>query len=242
LSGAVIPSDDNGNEAPLDPFEPASPVCFISPHLDDVIISCAHFLTLHPGATVVTVFTDAPDQEASPWDKVGTGAERARSAVEMRRNEDRAALATVGATPVWLPFADGLYVKEHDRVALKDAIAAALSEIQPASVVAPLGIRHGDHIAVADACLDLMSSVAADWYAYEELAYSVEWPEIAAERRAEVTQRVGNAAPLRPVPARAPAKAAVVDHYASQVPLLRRYVKTFEQSFDVPELYWRLAP
>jgi hypothetical protein len=92
------------DEAPnLNPFAPASPVCFISTHLDDVALSCSHFLAAHPGATVVTVFAGAPpESRVDGWNAKTTGEAYAPDALRVRRDEDALALAVVNASPYWL--------------------------------------------------------------------------------------------------------------------------------------------
>jgi LmbE family N-acetylglucosaminyl deacetylase len=222
-------------------FAPEPPVLFVSPHLDDVVHSCAHFLERNPAATVVTVFAGAPQVPASRWDRGTTGEAWAPSAVGRRRDEDAAALAELGATPVWLPLADGLY-GPPDPAEVRTELGQALSQLGPSSVVAPLGIRHPDHVAVSDACLALANSIGATWYLYQEVPYAQEWPELASQRLTEVSDRVEHLVPLRPVPADDPAtKAWAMDHYGSQVPALRRFVKAFDISMGAAERYWRVA-
>jgi LmbE family N-acetylglucosaminyl deacetylase len=226
-------------DEPLE-FAPGSPLVLVSPHLDDVVHSCAHFLARGPAATVVTVFAGALPVPASRRDGATTGEDWAPAAVERRRQEDAAALSALGASPVWLPLVDRLYA-DHDGGRLRAELAGALSDLRPAAVVAPLGIRHPDHIVVSDVCVELAGRGGARWYLYQDMPYAQEWPERARERLAEVTGRVRGLTALRPVPADDPAtKTRLMDLYASQVPALRQLIGTFDSSMGAEERYWRL--
>jgi LmbE family N-acetylglucosaminyl deacetylase len=222
----------------LHEFAPESPLVLVSPHLDDVVHSCSHFLARRPAATVVTVFAGARPVPASRWDRATTGEEWAPAAVERRRQEDAAALSALGASPVWLPLVDRLYA-EHDRDRMRTELADVLSAVRPTAVVAPLGIRHPDHIVVSDVCLELAGRGGSRWYLYQDMPYAQEWPERAQERLSDVTGRVRSLTALRPVPADDPAiKARLMNHYSSQVPALRRLIGTFDSSMGAAERYW----
>ena len=91
-------------------------VVVVSPHLDDAVLGCGRFLAAHPGATVVTVFAGNPPQYPEPmrkWD-VQSGFAPGDDVMETRRNEDHAALACVGATPVHLDL-DRVHVQPGRR-------------------------------------------------------------------------------------------------------------------------------
>jgi LmbE family N-acetylglucosaminyl deacetylase len=219
-------------------FAPEPPVVLVSPHLDDVVHSCAHFLIRHPGATVVTMFAGALPVPASRWDRATTGEEWAPAAVGRRRQEDAVALADLDASPVWLTLADGLYA-DHDRDRMRTELADALADLRPSAVVAPLGIRHPDHVVVSDVCLDVAARSGARWYLYQDMPYAQEWPDTARDRLSEVTDRIRGLTELRTVPADDPAlKARLMDHYSSQVPALRRLIGTFDSSMGAAERYW----
>jgi LmbE family N-acetylglucosaminyl deacetylase len=95
----------------LNPFAPTAPVCFISPHLDDVALSCSHFLAVHPGVTVVTVFAGAPPEfRADGWNAKTTGELYVPDALRVRRDEDASALALVHAAPRWLDLWEAEYL------------------------------------------------------------------------------------------------------------------------------------
>jgi hypothetical protein len=101
---------------PLNHFAPTAPVCFISTHLDDVALSCGHFLAANPGATVVTVFAGAPlESRADGWNAETTGETYAPDALRVRRDEDASALAVVDATPYWLNLWEAEYLARPRR-------------------------------------------------------------------------------------------------------------------------------
>ena len=221
----------------LRPFEPPEPVCFVSPHLDDAALSCASAIARLSAVTVVTVFAGVPPVAASPWDRETTGEAWGRAALRTRRAEDGAALARLGATPHWLPFADALYVPRPPLEELRSVLAEAIVASGAASVVGPLGIRHEDHRLAAELCLDLSSSIAAQWYVYEDQPYATQWPELVRPR----IHDVGPVEPLEPMPADATRKRAAVGCYRSQVGVLEKYVPAFQRALAEPERYWRVT-
>jgi LmbE family N-acetylglucosaminyl deacetylase len=78
-------------------------VVVVSPHLDDAVLGCGRLLAAHPGATVITLYAGAPSTYPDPptrWDQVA-GFGPGDDVLAARKDEDRAALAELGATPVW---------------------------------------------------------------------------------------------------------------------------------------------
>src|SRR4029077_12194032 len=87
-------------------------VVIVSPHLDDAVLSCARFMAVHPGFAVVTVFAGNPPAYPSPmrwWDEQ-SGFEPGDDVREARRNEGRAALAVLDATPHHLDFIEHTFL------------------------------------------------------------------------------------------------------------------------------------
>lgn len=85
----------------LDPSVLAT-VVVVSPHFDDAALGAAHLLTSYPGSTVITVLGGRPPSypdEVTPWDAAG-GFASGDDVVGARQEEDRAAVASMGATPV----------------------------------------------------------------------------------------------------------------------------------------------
>ena len=89
-------------------------VVFLSPHMDDVILSCGgtiHCLNrLKVPVEIITAFTGGPTGELSPlakWMHSAWGLPY--NAPVCRREEDRQATASLGARPTYLPFQGSIY-------------------------------------------------------------------------------------------------------------------------------------
>ena len=154
------------------PAKPDYRHIYFSPHLDDVVLSCAGRIARQTGAgravLVVTVFAGS-----------GGGATRPPPAfapfqdIASRRHEDRRALDVVGADHCWLNFPDA--IRRHRRYASPAGITApvgqreALLRTEVANEVARIGRRwpgarlyfplavgnHVDHQIVAAAGFDV---------------------------------------------------------------------------------------
>ncbi len=154
------------------------PLVVISTHLDDAILSAGQVIGSWPGATILTVCTHAPEAPMSTDYDQRSGFSTAREACHRRRMEDRAACAVLGASPVHLGMVDGQYGTPLDVTEVAGRLLAALIDIQPAVIVAPLGLVHADHLAVAEACRMLLAEGAeADWWVYEDQPSRVLYPE-----------------------------------------------------------------
>lgn len=147
---------------------------FVSPHFDDVALSCGGLVGMHAAAgdqpVVVTVFTAGPGPAPvnNPLTRrmlslAGVGRGDGDKLIEKRRAEDAAAMRELGVTSRLLPFRDAsyrgmLYTNEDQLVdtvspedgPLREQIADAVIEIwrktNDALVYLPLGIgNHVDH-------------------------------------------------------------------------------------------------
>jgi LmbE family N-acetylglucosaminyl deacetylase len=163
---------------------------FISPHLDDVALSCGGMVwdLVREGSRVEIWSVIAGDPPDGPYSAFAEENHRrwGRSgpeAMALRREEDTAACDVLGATPHHLGFPDAIYrldpkdcrpiVNNDDELFgkspeawLVEAIAARLAAELPAdaNVVFPLGLGgHIDHRAVTAAGRRLDRSAA--WYA-----------------------------------------------------------------------------
>ena len=103
---------------------------FLSPHFDDIALSCgamaARLSRMGARCIGLTIFAAPPQegQQLSPfaqglhskWDASGTGGDAGSGSAtnEMRRNEERHAMRTLGLEPVWLNLPDAPY--RHDAV------------------------------------------------------------------------------------------------------------------------------
>lgn len=94
---------------------------FLSPHLDDAILSCggvlAHLLAQQQAVTVITLFAGLPDPAAPSSDFARYQHQSwglMEEAYRLRQSEDQAALARLGLTPHWLPWLDAIYRGAND--------------------------------------------------------------------------------------------------------------------------------
>ena len=156
------------------------PAVFISTHLDDAILSAGQAVASWPGSTLLTVCSHAPETPMSTDYDQRSGFSTAREAAYCRRMEDRTACAVLGASPVHLGMVDGQYGTPLDPHEVAFMLSAKLAEILPRVVVAPLGLKHPDHEAVAEACMLLIEQrlfPEAEWWVYEDLPSRVLYPE-----------------------------------------------------------------
>ncbi len=224
----------------------------VSPHFDDVAMGAGQMLIRHAGlshTTVVTVFGGQPPTYPDPptdWDALG-GFLPGDDVVAARREEDRAAMAVLGAQPLWLDFADHQYLRSdqrHTPAEVAPAILAAIDAIGPTAVFIPMGLANPDHGLTHEACL-LARQQRPDWawFAYEDQGYK-HLPGLLAWR-VSMLFRSG----LWPTPAIVPVesdpfrKRKAIECYASQIPPLERdHALTERLDANVPEQFWRLAP
>lgn len=223
-------------------------IVVVSPHFDDAVQGAGLLLARHPGATVLTVFAGPPaayPEPPSEWDALG-GFASGDDVVALRRDEDTAALAALGAVPRWLEFADHQYVAEDERATpevIATALWPALSELAPTAIFVPFGLGNPDHDVTHRAVrllLDEMPDVA--WYCYEDAGYK-HIPGLLAWRISALFR-----AGWWPTPALVPLdtdlgrKRDALLAYASQIPPLRRdHLLDERLDANVPEQHWRLA-
>jgi LmbE family N-acetylglucosaminyl deacetylase len=225
----------------------------ISPHLDDGVLSCGHFLLTEPGAIVATVMAGHPgDGILSDWDRV-CGFVEGDDPVGRRRDEDRQALELVGARPRHLDFLDLPY-REGVVAGGGGALVAAdiareltdlVQELAPARVLIPLGLLHADHALTHEGGLVLAGAPTCELWAYKDLPYGLASPELVASQldglqRRGVTARLVSVAP----PARPGMKRDATACYASQVdPVMSDLGRdAWERTFVVgSEQFWQLA-
>lgn len=228
-------------------------IVVVSPHFDDAALGAAHLLSSHPGSTVITVLGGRPPaypEEVTDWDAAG-GFRTGDDVVAARREEDRAAMAVMGAMPVWLDFPDHQYL-EPDRRPTPERVAVDLGEAivgaAPTAVFLPLGLANPDHVLTHDAGLLARAALEGSgtgpaWFCYEDAGYK-HLPGLMAWRISRLF-RSG----LWPTPAVVPVqpdmatKRAAIAAYQSQVaPLERDHLLSERLAANVPEQFWRLDP
>jgi LmbE family N-acetylglucosaminyl deacetylase len=224
-------------------------VLVVSPHFDDAAMGAGLLLLAHPGATVVTVFAGRPAQyptEPTEWDALG-GFRTGDDVVAVRRREDEAALAVLGADHVWLEFVDHQYLADEERATpeqMAPALADAIDALQPTAVVLPLGLANPDHVATHDAgMLVAATRPGLTWFGYEDAGYK-HIPGMLAWRLSKLFQ-----SDFWPTPMIVPTvqdharKRAAIECYRSQLgPLNAGHALAERIDGNVPEQFWMLAP
>ncbi len=112
---------------------------YLSPHLDDAVLSCGgriwEQVQAKESVLVITIFAGAPQRGAalSPFARVLHARwGQASEAVEQRREEDRAALAVLGAEVVHWPYKDCIYRRTSEGDFLYDSEEALWGGVHPA--------------------------------------------------------------------------------------------------------------
>jgi LmbE family N-acetylglucosaminyl deacetylase len=230
-----------------------SPLGGVSPHLDDLALSCANLLAAHPGSSMVTVFAGGPSSvdPVTGWEALsgvfGPGAD----IVGTRRSEDVEAASLLGCEHRHLGHWDEQYrhslygyqgARGDDLIRLISSdLEAIVSQSTLSTWVIPLGISHPDHEIVAAACLAVADRLAdRNWLVYEELPYAT----YLGGRVTALTERLrARGCELRSadgveLTGPGPSKLQVVGCYRSQVGPLGDGVAA---AIDTPERIHRLA-
>jgi LmbE family N-acetylglucosaminyl deacetylase len=225
-------------------------VVVVSPHLDDAVLSCGGFMSVHPAVTVVTVFAGNPKAYPVPmrvWD-VQSGFGPDDDVMEVRRREDEAALALLDATPLHLDFIEHSYNPGDKPVApevLADGLVTALKSLTPTLVLAPFGLANPDHDATHRGCMLARDRLASEvsWWCYEDNGYK-HIPGMLAWRVSSLFRRGLWPTPVcPPVDHSGDRKAAAVECYPSQLLALEDDWRIREKlASPAPEQFWRLAP
>jgi LmbE family N-acetylglucosaminyl deacetylase len=228
-------------------------IVVLSPHFDDAAMGAGQMLIRHAGGaartTVMTVLGGRPPVYPDPpseWDALG-GFRRGDDVVALRQEEDRAAMAVLGAEPVWLDFPDHQYLEPADRPTAEQVapvLEGAVAALAPTAVFVPMGLGNPDHVLTHDAALIVRAGRPEwAWFAYEDHGYK-HIPGLLAWRVSKLF-RSG----LWPTPALVPVttdterKRQAIWCYTSQIPPLEQdHALTERMDANVPEQFWRLAP
>lgn len=155
-------------------------VLVVSTHLDDAILSAGQFIAGRSGnVDVLTVFSGIPMEKGllTAYDKKN-GFKNSKDAMVVRRQEDTEACLLLNARPIYTEYLDSQYTED----ATFDWVADLLELItmhKYEMVLAPLGLKHPDHILVANSVSMLGLS---NLYFYEDLPHRVTHPELVFER------------------------------------------------------------
>ncbi|CAN5822111.1 PIG-L family deacetylase [soil metagenome] len=173
---------------------------FISPHLDDVALSCGGAVAkaARSGSPlIVTVFAGKPGKDISEfaqfqhqrWQLGGD------NAVDLRRDEDRQAAERLGSSVRvhWMEYPDAIYRDPNYSsdealfgeplecdIALAEGMHKELRGLDANRYVVPLGVgNHVDHQLVVRAGTMLLRE-GADVWGYAEVPYALDDKQIAA--------------------------------------------------------------
>lgn len=155
-------------------------VLVISTHLDDAILSAGQFIAGRGGnVDVLTVFSGIPMKKKllTQYDK-SCGFKNSKDAMVVRRQEDMEACAILNARPLHTKYLDSQYTDNFATEWIADLLElVAICKYE--MILAPLGLRHPDHIDVANN----VSMLGLDnLYFYEDLPHRVTNPELVFER------------------------------------------------------------
>jgi LmbE family N-acetylglucosaminyl deacetylase len=219
----------------------------ISPHFDDAVLSCGHWIGAHPGTVVATVCSGDPGPgvpASQGWD-AKAGFQTGSDAANARQAEDLAALNVLRGEQRLLGYLDAPYRSGEllDEVGLEETVVALLDELQPSCCLVPLGLFHPDHQSTgraARAALKRRSDCTA--IAFRDLPYAFmpDHPSLEADGLA-LLQAEGMRVLEFPVtaPLSKDVKKSAVKCYPTQLRLLnkRLWKRTLELS---SERFWRL--
>ena len=224
-------------------FPPCGRLLVVSPHLDDAVFGCGMLMATRADVTVVTVFAGIPAAPgiATDWDGA-CGFGNALEAMQSRREEDRRALAMLGAHPVWMDFLDGQYEAAHSQSDLHAGLKAIIEELRPQGIFAPAGLFHRDHDIVHATMMALYARDAEErcWWLYEEPVYR-RIPGLLQRRLSGLLADGHCTTPYDLSDAvAAKAKRFAIERYASQLAAFKRKSVTLDDLCGM-ERYWRLA-
>lgn len=242
---------------------------FVSPHLDDVVLSCGGAVAkaARTGVpTVVTVFAGLPDGEASDFARFQH--ERWKlpddNVVASRRDEDVRAIKALGenVSIEWLDYLDAIYRDPgyaSDEalfgqplacdLRLAEQVYQHLRRYPTSTYVLPLGVgNHVDHQIVREAGAMLLRDGSEVW-TYAEIPYALDEASMAValthvDHHDPIQIRLDDDALER--------KLNAVGEYASQLPVLfrdrgdaRDEIEAFARrqgNGEPVETLWRLKP
>jgi LmbE family N-acetylglucosaminyl deacetylase len=117
---------------------------YLAPHLDDAVLSCGGAIHHHVAAgnvvLVITLFAGDPPagEPLSPFAQSQPAHQSgAPQPADLRRAEDRVALALLGARALHLAFPDAVYRRLPDGVWPYRDLSSLLGEVHPADPVTP---------------------------------------------------------------------------------------------------------
>lgn len=215
---------------------------YLSPHLDDAVLSCGGTIYRQTqageGVLVVNICAGIPDyQHLSPFAREKHALwGNPEDVVTVRRTEDRQALARLGAQAVYWDYLDAIYRTAHGEALypstaaifgdvhpaegallqrLRDDIAALLDAHPRATLYTPLAVgHHVDHQLTRNAVLQLMREGRRIRF-YEDFPY-VWWDPEGLQQTLRELESVGDwEAEVFPIDVEA--KIAAIASYRTQI-------------------------
>ena len=223
------------------------PSIFVSPHFDDVVLSCggtvAELIAHGVRPTVVTVFGgETIDEALSPfarWKHSRWGIASIDDVLDTRRDEEAHAAAILGYKERALGFPDAIY--RGDRYSadaelyatpnvheaglarlLADEVRSLPEWTDDTVMYVPLAAgSHVDHQIVHEAG-QLVAQSGFTVYAYEDCPYAIHTPDGVARRVAALGDRIGPQVAV-PIGEGIDRRVAAIGEYSTQVPVIFRY-------------------
>ena len=194
---------------------------------------------------MLTVLAGAPEKLRVGYNARTTRELFAPKAVQKRREEDVSAMKYLSVRPpLWLGLYDNDFLHRfrgrNDHSDISREVDAAIQESGAGSIVTPLGLKHSDHIAVADACIELALKSDFEWYLYMDMPYAQRFPELFLKREQEV-RKIVNLSALEPLPVESKRKHDAFKLYRSQYVPLGGNTPEFDQEMMTAERYWAVV-
>lgn len=213
-------------------------IVVVSTHLDDAVLSCWSIVAGDADVTVVTVFTGSPEDPnlVTDWDR-DTGL-TSKERMAARIDENRAALAVAGRSPIDLGFLESQYGgRSIDAGVLAERLRDAELVYLPAGTGVPGGRVHPEHVLVRDACLELRP----DARLYADQPYCLFRPGL--EPPAPLRDRYSEADNILLTLPQRERKAEAITLYAGEVPKLDRAfgIRLTDPEVLVRETFWHGA-
>jgi LmbE family N-acetylglucosaminyl deacetylase len=231
----------------------SSGVGAVSPHLDDLALSCAGILAAHSDSSLVTALAGGPAgvDPVTGWESLSGEFRPGDDIVGARRAEDSQASAMFSSECHHLDHWDHQYRNatygyrgSTDPSELIRAVTVDLATLVDRSVldtwIIPLGLSHPDHEITAAACLALVDQFPEiDWLVYEELPYAIYQPEVVVGAIADLQAKGFDLRPadIGGIPDRQ-RKRRVVNCYRSQ---LKPLGDAIDDAVSAPEQVHRLS-
>jgi hypothetical protein len=243
-----------------------APLLLLSPHFDDVALSCAALLAREKPIDVLTVFAGEPvPPRQGKWDRV-TGFSDSTESRRVRQAEEQAAFADTPHRLAFLDLVESEYLAgprtQKDAESIAAAVVDWLEQKPGGAIAVPAGagrlpgplrakvrrlmgdyvaFRHPDHVFLRDAALDAaVSRPGARAVLYDEFPYLLERAGDGEVRH--IARSRGLSAELIVAPVDPRAKASRISVYTSQVPHLTLQGRRVDLAENLPEeeRYWIL--